>query len=302
MNVAFIIGSPRSGTTILENILNCHPKISEWYEPYYLWGSYFPDKGDDIWSDCYLTENCKKLIQQEYANFARKSHKSIVLDKSHQYVFNIKIVQKIFPKAKWIHILRDGRDVTLSIHKEWIKRKNMIQHKDFLKLFRVTWNMLKRQPFWRYRLMAVIYELRTNSSLRPSRYLNKSKWNGNIGWGLRFENWQKYLETHSTLQFNALQWVKSVEAVRQNWSLLQDDSKVEIRYEDLLKAPGETLNNVLEVLGVDSTTEFFNSIPKLEKNNFNKWANAFSEEELNEIKPILSSLISELGYANSSSW
>jgi len=38
---AFIIGSPRSGTTILENILHCHPHIAELYEPYYLWENFF---------------------------------------------------------------------------------------------------------------------------------------------------------------------------------------------------------------------------------------------------------------------
>ena len=30
----------------MENILNCHPDIAEWYEPYYLWERHFSTEKD----------------------------------------------------------------------------------------------------------------------------------------------------------------------------------------------------------------------------------------------------------------
>ncbi|MFC1812826.1 sulfotransferase [Thermodesulfobacteriota bacterium] len=302
MNIVFITGSPRSGTTILGNILNCHKQIAEWYEPYYLWGSYFPDKENDIWSDRRLNDQIIQKIRREYRLFSKKANKPIVLDKSHRYAFNVKIVQDIIPEAKWIHILRDGRDVTLSIQKEWAKRKHMVKQKDFLMLFQTAINMLKRQPFWRYRLMAVLYEINSNPSINPLRYLNKAKWNGKTGWGLRFENWQKYLQTHSTLQFNAMQWVKAVEAVKKNWMFIPEQNKVEIRYEDLLSTPQNTLLKVFDTLEVDPTHDFFKSIPKLKKDNINKWVKEFTDEDIIQIKPILSPTINTLGYAPHNRW
>jgi len=302
MKVAFIIGSPRSGTTILGNILNCHEQIAEWYEPYYLWGSYFSDKESDVWHSANLNEKIKNNILREYKIFSKKANKPIVLDKSHKYVFNIEIVQKIIPEAKWIHILRDGRDVTLSMNKEWGKRKDIVIKKDFFRLFQVACNMLKRQPFWRYRLMAIIYEISSNSSLNPLRYLNKAKWNGNVGWGLRFKNWQEYFQTHSTLQFNAMQWVKAVEAVQENWSFLPEQNKIEIRYEDLLATPKKTLLKVFDTLDVKPTPAFFEAIPTLKRDNINKWAKEFTSEDIMAIKPILSPIISNLGYALRSEW
>jgi hypothetical protein len=185
VKVAFIIGSPRSGTTILENTLSCHPEIAEWYEPYYLWGKYFSSKEDSVWMETKLNERTKRAIHREFRIFSKKAKKPIVIDKSPGHAFNIKVIKNIFPEAKWIHILRDGRDVTLSIKKEWEKRRQIVEEKDFIAFFRTALSMLRMQPFLRYRLMAVIFELRSSASLNPLKYLNKSKWSGNVGWGPR---------------------------------------------------------------------------------------------------------------------
>jgi LPS sulfotransferase NodH len=302
MQVAFIIGSPRSGTTILENILNCHPAIVEWYEPYYMWGQYFSDSENDIWEPMQLTPDVINKIRNEFEIFSSRTKKPLVLDKSHRHVFNLKIIQSIFPDAKWIHIVRDGRDVTLSIHKEWIKRKEIVTKKDFWQLFLVVKKMLKRQPLWKYKMMAILYEMKSNFSIIPSDYLNKSKWKGKIGWGLRFENWQEYLQTYTELEFNAMQWVKSVEAVKKGWDILPEKNKIEISYENLLTTTHDTLGNVLEILELDTPASFYSKIPKLNKDNFNKWSIEFSEDELNSIRKILAPLLNELNYAKPLSW
>ena len=42
------------------------------------------------------------------------------MDKSPRNSLKIPFVRKIFPEAKFIHIVRDGRDTSLSINKEWV--------------------------------------------------------------------------------------------------------------------------------------------------------------------------------------
>jgi hypothetical protein len=302
MQAAFIIGSPRSGTTILENILHCHPEIAEWYEPYYLWGQYFSNVENDIWNPADLTSEVKKRIRREFKTFSRRTKKEIVLDKSPSHVFNINIIQAVFPDAKWIHIIRDGRDVTLSIRKEWHRRKEMVLKKDFRKLFQVAKKMLERQPFWKYKLMAIHYEIKSNLTVRPTKYLNKSKWNGKVGWGPRFDKWQQFLQTHSELEFNAMQWVKSVEAAHRIWSILPEKNKIEIRYEDLLNNTHSTLSDIFAILNIKPDHNFFAKIPQLNRKNFNKWESGFSDGELKKIKPILGPLIEKLSYAASRDW
>lgn len=298
----FLVGSPRSGTTILENMLSCHDKVMDLYEPYFLWENCFDVDDDDIWDANQLTPAISRKIQREFATFARKSNTHLVLDKLPTHSFNIPTIHKIFPEARWIHIVRDGRDVTLSIAREWEKRKSMVQKKDFKALLKTALTMLNRQPFWRFKIMAVTHELKKNFSLNPSRYLNKARWKGQIGWGPRFEGWKKFLDTHTSLEFNAMQWVQCVKSIRSSWDLLPEENKLEIRYEDLLADPRQTLQKILIFLGYQPDEHFFNRLPPLKLNNVNKWTSGFTETEIEAIKPILTPMLEETGYLRSRLW
>ncbi|MFP4445255.1 MAG: DUF2304 family protein [Desulfosudaceae bacterium] len=298
----FLIGSPRSGTTILENILNCHEKITEFYEPYFLWEHFFRVDDNDVWDRRDLTPRAATVIQREFATFARRCDKHLVLDKLPTHSFNIPLIQQIFPEARWIHILRDGRDVTLSIHKEWEKRKQMVENKDFVSLYHTAKAMLDRQPFWRYKFMAVTHELTKSFSLNPYRYLNKSRWKGQAGWGPRFEGWQDYLQSHTALEFNAMQWVKTVEAVQAHWAQIPEKNKIEVRYEDLLSDPVAVISSIIDFLGYRPQEGFFEKIPELITDNVEKWKDEFTEVQIETIKPILTPLLEKTGYLQKNPW
>jgi hypothetical protein len=90
--------------------------------------------------------------------------------------------------------------------------------------------------------------------------------------------------------------------VRASWSILPEKDKIEVRYENLLMFPEETLVEILKVLGVEASIAFFERIPKLESANFNKWAKEFTAPEIEIIKPILAPMIHELGYAHPAEW
>lgn len=296
----FLFGSPRSGTTLLQNILSRQSEIAEWYEPYYLWENFFPVTESDVWSDTFLTDATIERIRHEFKIYSHKSHKTIILDKSPLHAFNLKIVSEVFPNATFIHILRDGRDVTLSIKKEWNKRSDIAKQTDIIQYLAVALDMLKRQPYWRYRFMALAHELRLSvasfSVFNPSGCLNKSRWQGYPGWGPRFEGWRRYLDSHSTIEFNAMQWVKSVEAVLGTWDDLPEASKIEVRYEDLIQSPRPVISSILDRIGVSASNHFFDTLPKINAQNFKKWQTEFSERELQLIMPILSTLLDRLHY------
>jgi len=301
-NLAFIIGSARSGTTILGELLDCHPDIMQWYEPYYLWRKYFLCKDSEVWKPEEFNEQVKRIVQEEHKLFQKKSGKKVVVEKMPSHSFNIEYILKIFPEAKWIHIIRDGRDITLSMRKEWRKRQEIVQHKDYYRSFQTAYNALKRAPFFRYKLMLSKYEFNSNFSLKPSKYLNKAKWKGKIGWGTRFDGWEKAIEELTPLQFNAMQWVETVRAAHDGWPMIDNDKKLEVNYENLMQDPQHTLATILNFVGLDYNIDFYQRIPKLKKNNFNKWKTEFAEEEIKQIKPILSAMLEKLGYTPRQPW
>jgi hypothetical protein len=66
LKIAFLVGSVRSGTTILGNILDYHRDIRQWHEPYFIWENHFSVQDDDVWSREEMTEKAKKSIRNEF--------------------------------------------------------------------------------------------------------------------------------------------------------------------------------------------------------------------------------------------
>ena len=129
---AFIVGSGRSGTTLLGDILDLHSLICCWYEPYFILDRYFRNAPNDRRVAREANENVKRHIKRafDYYRYKRKCH--TVVDKSPRNSLKIPFLLEIFPKARFIHMVRDGRDVTLSISKEWQKRQEIFKNRTLI--------------------------------------------------------------------------------------------------------------------------------------------------------------------------
>ena len=303
----FIVGSPRSGTTVLGEILDKHRDISQWYEPYFVWDRYFRDLPDDERVAEEATAKVVKQISSDFINYRKKTGSRIVVDKSPRNSLKISFIRKIFPEAKFIHIIRDGRDVTLSIQKEWQRRRDIVFGRNnqkgfnYQKALKVISDWLGRQRYIQHKLRAFWFETHGHVFNR-SRHLNRLRWKGDVGWGPRFKGWDRLYQNNSILQFNAYQWLRCVENIGASWPQVPMDNKMEIRYEDLVTRGNTIIEQILEFLQVPHDENFFSRIPKLKKGNFNKWKFEFSTEQVSEIQPILSPMLINLGYEKNSDW
>lgn len=303
----FIIGSPRSGTTVLGELLDKHPYVSQWYEPYFVWDYFFRTAPHDERTAADATLEVQKQIFKNFSSYKKRRKSLILVDKSPRNSLKIPFILNIFPQAKFIHILRDGRDVTLSIHKEWMRRRNIVQnplkenHFNYGEAFRVIGNFLKRQPLVIDKLRALWFETHGHF-FNKKKHLNQLRWKGEIGWGPRFKDWESVYLQSSLLQFNAYQWVQCTKSIKKNWELIPKKNKLSIRYEDLITNPQKIIGEILSFLKVAEMKEFFDSLPPLKANNYNKWKVEFTGEELKEIHPILTPQLIEFGYAESKEW
>jgi hypothetical protein len=140
----FIVGAPRSGTTLLQRMVDAHPHIAitpeshwipRWYEeqtgltPE---GFVTPDLIDSLLEYPkfgrlgFGREELEGLIksgeQVPYSRFVtgifdlygKVQGKRLVGDKTPSYARRLRTLHSLWPKARFIHLIRDGRDVCLS--------------------------------------------------------------------------------------------------------------------------------------------------------------------------------------------
>ena len=119
----FIVGLPRSGTTLTHQIISSHSNVYGGGEMLII-GKIFNKK---IHDNVYL-DNFFKTKSNEFNEFINKTSKEIkkifiqfskeiILDKSPLNFIWIGFIKALFPTAKIIHCKRNLRDVALSIYK-----------------------------------------------------------------------------------------------------------------------------------------------------------------------------------------
>jgi hypothetical protein len=139
----FIVGCARSGTTLMRRIVDAHPQIAITTEMHWIshYVNYFKNQSRLVTPElvCELTGH-KRFSQFEipreqfegllgsgetipYPTFLRRvfglygkiKNKPLVGNKTSGYVRRISPLHAIWPEAKFVHIIRDGRDVCLSV-------------------------------------------------------------------------------------------------------------------------------------------------------------------------------------------
>jgi hypothetical protein len=141
----FIVGCPRSGTTLLQRLTNAHPELAvthetRWIAPWYEnrvgvsakgyvtpeLVERLPDHGrfktlkiapDDL-ARMYRDSapvRYAEFVSMLFDRFAAHRGKRLAGDKSPAYVRSLPTLHALWPKAKFVHIIRDGRDVCLSV-------------------------------------------------------------------------------------------------------------------------------------------------------------------------------------------
>ena len=123
----FIIGLPRSGSTLVESILtSADEKIKSCGESHVINMSVVTEVANKIYDNKFKLKNfnfevdysnLEKNILEKYNKLNVFNHqKKIFIDKSLENFFNIELILKYFPKAKFIHTFRNLSDSIIAIY------------------------------------------------------------------------------------------------------------------------------------------------------------------------------------------
>ena len=130
----FIVGSPRSGTTMLQILLASHPQVASTVEQtlfqHYVapWLETWDSEVENIdkrgwklglpilWQREELEEILRDFLARAYAKIlAGKPGATHIVDKHPGYSPHVTLIKRFIPGARFIHIIRDGRDVAASM-------------------------------------------------------------------------------------------------------------------------------------------------------------------------------------------
>lgn len=127
----FILGTGRSGTTILGQVLSMHRGVGFLNEPKALWfsinplddliGSYSRGEARYLLDERDATEEVKRSAHQLYGFYRMLTGSPRVVDKYPEMIFRVPYLKAIFPDAKFIFLVRNGWDTVQSIE-HWSQR------------------------------------------------------------------------------------------------------------------------------------------------------------------------------------
>lgn len=136
----FVVGCPRSGTGLVRDLLRSHPRLSLPPESYFIptyhraWGDPGSDRaaqalgrrilrlrrvrawGIELEPEAF--DGCRSfaaVVDRIYRAFAAREGKARWGDKTPHYALEVPALLELFPKARIVHVVRDGRDVALSL-------------------------------------------------------------------------------------------------------------------------------------------------------------------------------------------
>lgn len=135
----FVVGCPRSGTTLLQRMLDHHPLLAVANDTHFIPRAIDPEGGDvpltpgivdrvlayHRFPRLGLPEHAVRraaagsgsyadFVSALYEMLASRRSKALGGEKTPDYVRHLPLLNRLFPWTRFLHIVRDGRDVALS--------------------------------------------------------------------------------------------------------------------------------------------------------------------------------------------
>jgi hypothetical protein len=266
----FIVGSPRSGTSLLFYILNRSSRVASLnHESHLLWNMFHsledsPTRSHEVSPES-ITSKERRVL---YWAIDRLAEDRRYLDKFPRNSLRVPHLHALFPGAWFVYVKRDGRATVSSIMTGWRTRRRFDSEE------KLPVNLSIRG-----------YEGATWSFLLPP-------------------GWEKYATGRSLEEVAAFQWTAANRAILDAKESIGTSRWAEVKYEQLVDAPAETVAWLLDRLGLPAEEAVLTWASEIEQHvvksavtapRQGKWREE-NPAEIQRILPQILPMMEALGY------
>ncbi len=276
----FVIGSARSGTVLLGEVLKNHPAVHCLIErpDVFQYASYLAlNPQEKVGNEDIICGHLRELYQQAwkisftnclscssickeksgFRGFALRACETPdeiqrFADKSHQHLLNVDLILQAFPDAQFIYLVRDGRDVVSS----------MLRHPGVLSWF-------------------------------STRYINQDSSWPSPWFGIEdLEHYQRWLDWSDAMK-SAQRWVSWSRIGMQKEKELPSRQWLTIHYEGLVGQPELTGEQIFSFLGISPDRS---TLKDVFSSSVGNWRKYLLSQQVDEIMPLIRDTLKILGY------
>lgn len=275
-----LIGAARSGTKFLRDILASGTGTAAVpYDVNYVWRYGAEKAQDDVLDPKHLTNIRRQFIRKTLRSLAKAGGDDILIEKTVANTLRVPFVDAVFPNARYVHLIRDGREVTESAMRQWQAPPN--------------WSALLQKvrglPIQNLGYVGWF-------GLNFLKGLLSGRKGGQV-WGPRFPNIDAVAEQGPLSRVCCEQWLESYKRASVDLPNISDARArvFTIRYEDLIRDDA-ALSTLIEQLELPDKAKILATYrEKLRPNEPQIWQK-LPPKDLEILNSILSEPLNELGY------
>jgi len=275
----FVVGSCRSGTTMMRRVLSKHPGIAmQLVEQKWLWKYGHVDFLNDRLTPADATPEITAHIRAKYEAFQREAGEGCrVGDKTNCNALRVAYVHHTFPDCRIVHMVRDGRAAAVSSREHWL-RPGM-----------PTARKLLNVPFTqKVRMVGTFVSRRVKRLFRKGRPVSP--------WGPCVPGIEQAMKKYSLIEVCGIQWRDTVTAARTEGNTLGPAHYLEVRYEDWCSEPQQTWGRLRRFLDVPPADEVNAILETIYTKAVDAWRTRVTDEDLALLMKHIEPTLREFGY------
>ncbi|GAB3915586.1 hypothetical protein GCM10011575_47060 [Microlunatus endophyticus] len=273
-----LIGAARSGTKIVRDALAEAAGCGRVpYDIGFVWRYRNERAESDILDPATVTPRIRSFVRDYIERYATDGSLKVI-EKTVGNALRLPFVHAVLPDAVFVHLVRDGVDVSESIRRQWLAPAGG------------RYVMAKMRHF---PLRLVPSYGRKYTAAQLHRIARKSR----VGtWGPRYPGIDQDVRRESLLTVSARQWRTSVEYAASQLPQI-GVPYFDVRYEDIVADPPGTLAALLDDLGLPYTDKnLLRTASRFDPGRVGRGATSLTSEELTELDREIRPVLCRLGY------